>query len=205
MRMFAQDRALYRKLRVDGTDDPEALRRLRIVEGVDLMRERFTAAQAVGAFGVSRATYCEWSRRLGEGGVKALVSRSSRPRTHRGRRWTKADVWRVLRLRREMPWAGKARIAPLLAERWPDRTRMVACWCRAAAWRRWRRWSRRHLRRCRGCCGRRSSATAAPRPQPCGAGCICGWRRRSRTGAWRRGCRRWRSLNSCLHRDEEGT
>ena len=117
MRMLAQDGAFYRKPRVYGTDDPEALRRLRIVEGVDLMRERFTAAEAAEAFGVSRATYYMWRRRLRKGGVKGLVPRSSRPRTHRGRRWTKADVWRVLRLRREMPWAGKARIAPLLSRR----------------------------------------------------------------------------------------
>ncbi len=29
MRMLAQDRAFHLRLRVDGTDDPEALRRLR--------------------------------------------------------------------------------------------------------------------------------------------------------------------------------
>ena len=131
MRMLAQDKSFYRKPRVDGTDDPEALRRLRIVEGVDLMRERFTAAEA---FGVSRATYHMWRRRLRKGGVKGLVPRSSRPRTHRGRRWTKADVWRVLRLRREMPWAGKARIAPLLAERWPGRALSEATVGRILRW-----------------------------------------------------------------------
>jgi len=63
MRMLAQDATPYRKPRVDGTDDPEALRRLRIVEGVDLvdlMRGQFTPAEAAEAFGVSRATYCEW-------------------------------------------------------------------------------------------------------------------------------------------------
>ncbi len=131
MRMLAQDKSFYRKPRVDGTDDPEALRRLRIVEGVDLMRGRFTAAEA---FGVSRATYCMWRRRLRKGGVKGLVPRSSRPRTHRGRRWTKADVRRVLRLRREMPWAGKARIAPLLAERWPGRALSEATVGRILRW-----------------------------------------------------------------------
>ncbi len=119
MRMLAQDGAFYRKPRVDGTEDPEALRRLRIVEGVDRMRERFTAAEAAEAFEVSRATYHEWRRRLWKGGVKGLFPRSSRPRTHRGRRWTAADARRVLRLQRGMPWAGKARIAPALAGRWP--------------------------------------------------------------------------------------
>ena len=34
------------------------------------MRERFTAAEAVEAFGVSRATYCEWRRRLRASGLK---------------------------------------------------------------------------------------------------------------------------------------
>ncbi len=39
MRMLAQDRAFYRKPRVDGTDEPEALRRLRILEGIEMVRE----------------------------------------------------------------------------------------------------------------------------------------------------------------------
>ena len=47
MRMLAPDAASYRKPRVDGAD---AIRRLRIVRGVDLMRERFTAAEAAEAF-----------------------------------------------------------------------------------------------------------------------------------------------------------
>ncbi len=51
---------------MDETDDPDAVRRLWIVEGVDRMGERFTAVEAAGTFGVSRATYCEWRRRLWE-------------------------------------------------------------------------------------------------------------------------------------------
>ena len=39
------------KSRADGTDDPKALRRLWIVQGVDWMPERFTVA-AAGALGV---------------------------------------------------------------------------------------------------------------------------------------------------------
>ena len=38
MCMFAQDRAFYRRVRVDETDDAEARRRLRIVEGIEEMR-----------------------------------------------------------------------------------------------------------------------------------------------------------------------
>jgi len=74
MRMFAQDRAFYRRVRVDGTDSEEARRRLWIVEGIEEMRERFPAEAACRTFGVSRATYYEWRRRLKEGGVSGLVS-----------------------------------------------------------------------------------------------------------------------------------
>ena len=90
MRMFAQDRAFYRRIRVDGTDDAEA---------------------ACRAFGVSRATYYEWRRRLKEGGVSGLVPHNSRPLRHAGRQWTTDDAARVLDVRRDMPWAGKARVA----------------------------------------------------------------------------------------------
>ena len=58
-------------------------------------------------------------RRLREEGVSGLVPRSSRPKSHPGRQWTMADARRVLEVRREMRWAGKARIAPELAERRP--------------------------------------------------------------------------------------
>ena len=114
MRMFAQDRAFYRRVRVDGTDDEEA-RAAWIVEGIEEMRERFPAEAACRTFGVSRATYCEWRRRLKEGGVAGLVPRSSRPLRHAGRQWTMADAERVLGVRRAMPWAGKARVAVELA------------------------------------------------------------------------------------------
>ena len=53
------------------------------------------------------------------GGREGLVPRSSLPKSHPGRQWTMADAKRVLEVRREMPWAGKVRIAPELAERRP--------------------------------------------------------------------------------------
>ena len=97
MRMFAQDGAFYRRIRVDETDDAEARRRLRIVEGIEEMRERFPAEAACRAFGVSRATCYEWRRRLKEGGVSGLAPRSSRPLRHAGRQWTMDDAARELR------------------------------------------------------------------------------------------------------------
>ena len=117
MRMLAQDRAFYLKPRVDGTDDPEALRR---------------------------------RRRLEDGGVAGLVPRSSRPRSHPGRRWTMADARRVARIRRETPWAGKARIALDLAARWPDRALSEATVGRILRW----AMERGRVRPCSFCEGR---------------------------------------------------
>ena len=43
--MLAQDRAFHLNLRVDGTDDAEALRRLRELEGIDRMRKLSPVAE----------------------------------------------------------------------------------------------------------------------------------------------------------------
>ena len=134
MRMLAQDRAFYLNLRVDETDDAEALRRLRELEGIDRIRKEVGLAEALAAFGVGRSTYYERRKRLREEGVKGLVPRSSRPRSHPGRRWTRADAMRVVRIRRETPWAGKARIALDLAARWPDRALSEATVGRILRW-----------------------------------------------------------------------
>ena len=79
MRTFAQDAAFYRKVRVDGPDDPEALRRLKELEAIDAIRQRFTLAEALG---VGRSTCYERKRRLREEGARGLVPRSSRPKSH---------------------------------------------------------------------------------------------------------------------------
>ena len=104
MRMFARGPAFYRNVRVDGTDDPEALRRLKELEAIDAIRQRFTLAEALSALGVGRSMCYERKRRLRQEG---LVPRSSRPKSHPGRQWTMADARRVLEVRREMPWAGR--------------------------------------------------------------------------------------------------
>ena len=71
---------------MDGTDNEEARRRLWIVEGIEEMRERFPAEAACRTFGVSRATYYEWRRRLKEGvtGNRKLHVFGNR-KLHRGR------------------------------------------------------------------------------------------------------------------------
>ena len=76
MRMFAQDQAFCRGIRVDGTDHPEALRRLRLLEQVDLARRKgLGVADALEVAKLPRGTYYDWRRRRG-----------SRPLTHSGRR-----------------------------------------------------------------------------------------------------------------------
>ena len=168
MRMFAQDAAFYRRVRVDETDHPEALRRLKQLEAIDRMRERFTLAEALSMMEVGRSTYYERKRRLREEGAKGLVPRSSRPKSHPGRQWTMADARRVLDVRREMPWAGKARVALELAERRPQRALSEATVGRILQW-----------------------AVKTERAQPCSfcEGRVAAKRRRDFTGAH---ARRWK-------------
>ena len=90
MRTFAQDRAFYREIRIDGTERPEALRRLELLEQVAL----------------PRSTCYDWRRRHRRDSLKGLVPRSGRPLTHPGRRWTRADARRVFAIREEMRWRG---------------------------------------------------------------------------------------------------
>ena len=79
MRMFAQDAAFYRRVRVDETDDPEALRRLKQLEAIDRMRERFTVAEALSAPELGRSTYYERKRRLREEGREGAGSAQQPP------------------------------------------------------------------------------------------------------------------------------
>ena len=67
-----------------------------------------------------------------------------------------ADAMRVVRIRRETPWAGKARIAPDLAARWPERALSEATVGRILRW----AVERGHARPCSFCEGR---AAAKPR------------------------------------------
>ena len=80
MRMFARDAAFYRRVRVDETNNAEALRRLKELEAADRMRERFTLSESLSAPGVGRSTYYERKRRLREESVRGLIPRSSRPK-----------------------------------------------------------------------------------------------------------------------------
>ena len=51
---------------MDETDDPEALRRLKELEAIDAIRQRFTLAEALSVLEVGRSTCYERKRRLRE-------------------------------------------------------------------------------------------------------------------------------------------
>jgi len=89
--------------------------RLRCVEHA----RRAGVAEAVVAFGVSRATVYRWVRRYDPQRLVSLEDRSRRPRTVRKRTWTPAQAEAVLALRTRHPRMGKVKLAVLLAAR-PD-------------------------------------------------------------------------------------
>ena len=102
----------YRRPRVDGTDDPTALERLRRIERIDTLRREddFTLRQALKAVELPRSTYYDWRKALRERGVAGLVPKSRRPFRSPGPRWTKRDERRVLAARDARPYCGKRRI-----------------------------------------------------------------------------------------------
>ena len=91
MRTFAQDAAFYRKVRVDGTDDPEALRRLKELEAIDAIQRRFTLAEALSALGWGGARTTSASGGCGmrarRGWFRAAAARRATPGGSGRRRW----------------------------------------------------------------------------------------------------------------------
>ena len=80
MRMLAQDRAFHLNLRVDGTDDAEALRRLRILEGIEMVRGDLSAAAACKAR-IALDLAARWpDRALSEATVGRILRWAVKPR-----------------------------------------------------------------------------------------------------------------------------
>ena len=106
----------YRKVHVDETEDPEALRRLALLDKVEVMRAAGTPlAVALAVVEVTRSTYYRWRAALRDGGVRALAPRSRRPRAVRRPRWTRDAERRVWAMRRRYPFMGKSRLRVMLA------------------------------------------------------------------------------------------
>ncbi len=61
----------YRKVHVDETEDPEALRRLALLDKVEVMRAAGTPlAVALAVVEVTRSTYYRWRAALRDGGAR---------------------------------------------------------------------------------------------------------------------------------------
>ena len=132
---FAQDRAFYRRVRVDLGGHPEAARRFELPQRVERARGHgLTLAASLSLLGLARSTHHDWRGRFGRDGMRGLAPRSSRPRTHRGRQWTPADALRVFAIRGEMRWCGKARLRLEHNLRHPDRPLSLAAVGRIVQW-----------------------------------------------------------------------
>ena len=135
LRIFAQDRAFYRKVRVDLGGHPEAARRFELLQQVERARGHgLTLAASLALLGLARSTCCDWRGRFERDGMRGLAPRSSRPRTHRGKQWTPADALRVFAIRGEMRWRGKARLRLEHNLRHPDRPLSLAAVGRIVQW-----------------------------------------------------------------------
>jgi len=105
----------YRSWKVDEVSGPEARERLgRLELFAELRAAGCAEALCLKTIGWSRATYFRWQKRYREGGVRALQSRSRRPKRCRSRRWTAADEALVLAKRDERPLWGKRKIGAAL-------------------------------------------------------------------------------------------
>ena len=105
-----------KRLRIDADTAGAADQRLRALELVDRMvAGGMRRGEALRTVGLASSTYYDWRSAFRRGGVRALKPRSTRPRSARRRRWTDADDRAVLKLRRDHPYMGKAKLQAMLA------------------------------------------------------------------------------------------
>ena len=116
MQIKSAPAACYRKLHIDETEHPEALRRLALLDKIGVLRAAGTPLPvALGVAEVTRSTYYRWRAALRDGGVRALAPRSRRPRRVQRPRWTRDAERRVWAMRRRYPYMGKSRVRVMLA------------------------------------------------------------------------------------------
>ncbi|MCY4277193.1 MAG: integrase core domain-containing protein [Gammaproteobacteria bacterium] len=116
MQLYSKRHLSHRAIQADESTPPDALDRLRRIGMYDRLRsEGCSEAAALDAVGWSRATLHRWKRRLREGGPAGLAAKSRRPRSPRGREWSRAQQWAVWNKRAQYPFMGKARLRVMLA------------------------------------------------------------------------------------------
>ncbi len=105
-----------KRLRIDADTAGAADQRLRALELVDRMvAGGMRRGEALRTVGLASSTYYDWRSAFRRGGVRALKPRSTRPRSARRRQWKDADDRAVLKLRRDHPYMGKAKLQAMLA------------------------------------------------------------------------------------------
>ncbi len=105
-----------KRLRIDADTAGAAEERLRALELIDRMVAKgMRRGDALRTVGLAKSTYYDWRRAFRRGGARALKPSSARPRTVRRRQWKDADDRAVLKLRRDHPYMGKAKLQAMLA------------------------------------------------------------------------------------------
>ena len=105
-----------KRMRIDADTAGAAGERLRALELIDQMVAKgMRRGDALRTVGLAKSTYYDWRRAFRRGGARALKPRSARPRTVRRRQWKDADDRAVLKLRRDHPYMGKAKLRTMLA------------------------------------------------------------------------------------------
>lgn len=89
-----------------------ALRLWREIQALGLRPQ--AAAELIG---IPRSTLYRWARRLKEAGIPGLEPRSRAPHRRRTPQWDPQLVAAIEYLRRQPPWFGKDKLAPLLRQR----------------------------------------------------------------------------------------
>ena len=122
MRVVGLPRVLYQADRLARTTTDAVSDEARAREGaLRLWREikalGLGAQAAAEMIGIPRSTLYRWARRRREAGIPGLEPRSRAPRRRRTPQWDPQPVVAIEELRRQPPWFGKYKLAPLLRQR----------------------------------------------------------------------------------------
>ena len=122
MRVVGLPRVLYQADRLARTTAEPVSDEARAREGALRLWREFQALGLRGqvaaeVIGIPRSTLYRWARRRREVGIPGLEPRSRAPHRRRTPQWDPQLVTAIEDLRRQPPWFGKDKLAPLLRQR----------------------------------------------------------------------------------------
>ena len=122
MRVVGLPRVLYQADRLARTTAEPVSDEARAREGALRLWREFQALglrpqAAAEVIGIPRSTLYRWARRRREAGTPGLEPRSRAPHRRRTPQWDPQLVVAIEDLRRQPPWFGKDKLAPLLRQR----------------------------------------------------------------------------------------